>query len=100
MNGQRRKRIMDVSKQFDALESDMRNLAVKFSDLLSLVEDIKDEECDAYDNLPEGLQNGEKGQAMQSAIDNLDSIVSQIEEIVDTLENVGDDVVQQFYDAI
>ena len=47
MNKHRRKAIADIMAQID--------------DLHSQIEELRDEEQDAYDNLPEGLQEGEKG---------------------------------------
>lgn len=45
----------------------------------------EDEEC-AYDNLPEAMQDGERGDQMQENIDNLDDANSVIEEAISTLE--------------
>lgn len=45
----------------------------------------EDEEC-AYDNLPESMQDGERGDQMQENIDNLDDANSVIEEAISTLE--------------
>ena len=39
----------------------------------SSIETIRDEEQDSYDNLPESIQDRDRGQAMSDAIDNLDS---------------------------
>lgn len=44
-----------------------------------------DEEC-AYDNLPEAMQYGERGDQMQENIDNLDDANSNIEIALSTLE--------------
>ncbi|EHQ4620066.1 hypothetical protein KQ096_005174, partial [Salmonella enterica] len=44
-----------------------------------------DEEEDAFNNLPEGIQNGERGDAMQTAIAALDAAVSALEEASDQL---------------
>lgn len=48
--------------------------------------DIKDEEEEALGNLSDSLQQGEKGQVMQEAIDNLDSADSCIQEAFEALE--------------
>lgn len=59
----------------------------KIEDAKSELESLRDEEQDYYDNMPEGIQAGEKGDksqtaidAMESAIDDLDSVHSSIEE--------------------
>ena len=46
-----------------------------------VLEEVRDEEQDAFDNLPEGLQYSERGDLMQEAVDiiqNLKSTVSFI----------------------
>lgn len=66
MNKARRKRIQELKD--------------KLLDLLTTIEEIKDEEQEAYDNLPESFQDGDKGTKMTEAIDNLDSAFSSLEE--------------------
>lgn len=55
------------------------------------LESIKEDEQNAFDNLPESFQNGERGEQMQLAIDSIDSALSQIEEaenlLTETKEN-------------
>lgn len=72
MNKSRRKKIQDIKD--------------KLLDLLTEIEEIRDEEQEAYDNLPESLQEGEKGTMMSDAIDNLDSAYSSLEEVAEYLE--------------
>lgn len=50
---------------------------------------IKNEEQEAYDNLPESLQDGDKGIKISEAIDNLDSAYSSIEEVGEYLEEAA-----------
>lgn len=52
------------------------------------LEMVKDEEQEAYDNLPESLQWGERGDMMQEAIDALDDILSTIDDALMTLDEV------------
>lgn len=72
MNKQRRKKI-------DAIIE-------KLSCLLDEVEDVRQEEEEALDNMPESLQETERYEAMQTAVDNLDTVVSGIEEFIELLE--------------
>ena len=66
MNAERRKNLEKV----EALIGEAR----------TLLEDIKSEEEDAYGNLPESLQNTERGEKMDEAI-------SEMDDIIDTLED-------------
>lgn len=56
---------------------------------VSLLNDIKDEEQDAYDNMPESLQESERGCRMSEAIDNIDEAISSIEEAQQHIEEAA-----------
>ena len=73
MNNPRRKAIDFIAEQIENLKAG--------------VEQIRDDEQDYYNNMPEGIQNGEKGDAAQSAIDELDSAMSCLEDAVTYLED-------------
>ena len=64
-----------------------------------ILQEVRDEEEESYDNLPEGLQCGEKGDMMQDAIGYLEDAIDIIEDAADTLESVtvdaADDLVQE-----
>lgn len=55
------------------------------SEANSIVKSVCDDEQDAFDNMPEGLQQGERGEKMEENVQLLD-------EAVDTLENVFSDL--------
>lgn len=57
----------------------------KFEDLIQDISEFKDIEQEAYDNLPESFQYGEKGERGQTAIDALDSAESSAQEVCDYL---------------
>lgn len=71
MNKARRISITKIADSLQALKSD--------------VESIQSEEQDAYDNLPESFQDGERGDRMQEAIGNLDDALNLIDEAVTSL---------------
>lgn len=52
------------------------------------IEKMMDEENDKLDNMPEGLQESERGDAMQEAIDNLESAFSSLEDAIDYLNEI------------
>ena len=49
------------------------------SEAKEIVESVRDEEQEAYDNLPESIMDSERGERMEEAIDLLDSAVSNLE---------------------
>ena len=58
-------------------------------DLIGSIEDVKSEEEEAYENLPESMQNGDKGSVMQEAIEYMDSSISALDGLYD-LEEIGE----------
>lgn len=57
-------------------------------DVYDELEDVKADEESAYDNLPEAMQDGERGDQMQENIDNLDDANSSLDIALSTLEEV------------
>ena len=52
----------------------------------SVLEELWEEEQENFDNLPEGLQEGEKGERMQENIDALEEFLDNLEETDDLEE--------------
>lgn len=69
MNNERRKQIDDIISRLEMIADDI--LAVK------------DAEQEAFDNIPESLQEADRGQTMSDAIDTLENI--DVQEIIDNL---------------
>lgn len=74
MNKDRRKRI--------------QNIIDRLTDLETEIEKIQDEEQEAYDNLPESLQECEKGERMSDAIDSLDHAFCSVGDTISYLDEV------------
>ena len=82
MNNQRRKAIQEVMEQLSApLDT--------ITDFKEQLEAIMDEEQEYYDNMPESLQSGEKGDIAQEAIDQISEAVSTLDEICSSIEEVS-----------
>ncbi len=56
-------------------------------DIKSALEGFQQEEQDKFDNLPEGLQNGEKGELLQNAATALEESCEELQAAVDALDN-------------
>lgn len=65
MNASRRKRIA----------------ALNLSNVLCELEAVRDEEQEAYDNMPESLQNSGQGHKMVEVIDGFSEVISAIESL-------------------
>ena len=72
MNQQRRKKL--------------EKLHELMTEISGQLEEIKDEEQEAYDDMPESLQESERGQAMYQAVENLESAIDSLSEALDHTE--------------
>lgn len=57
--------------------------------MISQIEGIKDEEQEALDNMPEGLQQTERSDRMQTAIDTMDEAISAIEDVQQAIDEAA-----------
>lgn len=73
MNNQRRKEIAAILNEF--------------ADLRSRLETIQSDEQDAYDNMPEGLKDSERGQKAQEACSRLDDAVTACDDFESALND-------------
>lgn len=85
MNNQRRKEIEAIVK---VLTDDFG-----MEDLRGKVDDLQSEEQEAFDGMPESLQQSDRGQAsetaadaLQTAYDAIDAAITSLEEAVNALE--------------
>lgn len=72
MNKERRKAL---EKAIDVLTAAQEKLDYA----KEIIDGVKDEEEEALDALPDGIRDGERGEAMQDNIDSLDEVASEIE---------------------
>jgi hypothetical protein len=57
----------------------------KLSDVTNVIDQVKDEEQDYFDNMPENMQSGEKGTKIEEIIAALESVVESIEAASDSI---------------
>lgn len=73
MNADRRKRIEEACNDiYRAIE---------------LLNEVKDEEQEAYDNLPEGIKDSDRGESMSENVSFLEDITSNLEDLEMSLED-------------
>lgn len=81
MNNARRKKLKAIYQRVDDLNGLLSNVKYLADELRSDLQDECDGEEESHGNLPESLQNGDKGQAMQEAIDAMQTALSALEEV-------------------
>lgn len=77
MNANRRKRIAEVVALLEAID---------LGPIQDAIDSLREEEQEAFDNMPEGLQQSERGQATEEAVGHLDEALSAIEDAVSQIE--------------
>lgn len=88
MNRVRRKSLKDILGKMDELSAMLENVK-------DAIQTVLDEEQEAYNNLPEGLQEAERGQQMQEYIDALEGVVDSlgdldVEALYSTIEEIAE----------
>ena len=86
MNKIRRKNLAEVISKLEGLDS-LRQEAME------MLSSIIDEEQEAYDNIPESLQDSERGEQMQGYIDSMQDVADELDSLdtsnwIDTLSDI------------
>ena len=71
MNNQRREKIRQLKTQIDLIKTDLKKVSGELSSILN-------EEQNAFDNIPEGLQSS----YMEEASEKLDEVIELLNDIV------------------
>ncbi len=74
MNKQRRKQLHEAEELLEKAQG--------------IIECVKDSEQEAYDNLPESFQYGERGQKMEETIDLLDELYDQCDDLLSSIDEL------------
>lgn len=85
MNNDRRKQLTAIKvlgSQIETLIEQMR----------SALNEVQEAEQGAFDNLPEGFQNGERGEKSQAAIDAISNADSDLDDLVSSLETFAENL--------
>jgi t-SNARE complex subunit (syntaxin) len=74
----------------DKRRREIRKIKEQIADLAMRLEDIRDQEQESFDNMPESLQQGERGEKMESAINELEEVINDIQYADDKLETAAE----------
>ena len=81
MNDKRRRRISELKTQIDFANKQLKETSKKLSSILN-------EEQDAFDNMPEGLQSSYRGMCSEDAIDNMEEASEKLDEAIELLSDI------------
>lgn len=94
MNKSRRNELSKIIRRLNTMQDK--------EDLYGLIDELdtlKDEEQDYYDNIPENLQNSQRAQDSEQAIDNLEEALDLLNEVYNA-DEIDNDLIQQAIDKI
>lgn len=67
----------------------LRDIQQQLQDIYERLDILCNEEQEAYDNMPESIQDSARGDAAQSAIDTLESVRDQVQEASDGIDEIS-----------
>lgn len=76
MNNQRRNQLRDIQQEL--------------RDIYARLDGLYEEELAAYGNMPESLQDSERGERAQNAIDTIETVRDQVLEAADGIDEIFD----------
>ena len=74
MNKQRRSKLTEAIGHIDSA--------------LQIISDVRDDEQDALDNMPENLQSSDRYSEIENAVDTMDEAIDELENISDRLGGI------------
>ena len=81
MNKDRRKRIIEVKGKLQTEVNNLKSISTELSIIL-------DDEQNAFDNMPEGLQSSYRGSCSEDAIDNMEEASEKLDEVIELLIDI------------
>lgn len=78
--------VYSIGEQFDAIVHD-NTAPDAFRDLAQQVRDLGEETQSSFDNMPDGLQQGDTGQMLEERVSNCEQWADDIESAADQLES-------------
>jgi seryl-tRNA synthetase len=100
MNKQRRNALSQIIDQIELLKTTFETLKNETESIRDQIDSERDNEQESFNNLPEGLQQGERGQDMEQAIERLDEASTTITDLFDALDGIDfNDVISNIDEA-
>lgn len=100
MNKDRRKRITAITEQLEALKELFATQVAQLDGLNSEIELLQQEEQDAFDSLPEGLQQAARGQTMEQATESLGEAFEALGELISNVTDKLEEAVSALTQAV
>lgn len=81
MNKERRGKINNIKLRFQSTQTELKQLSSELSSILN-------DEQNAFDNMPEGLQSSYRGMCSEDAIDSMEEASDKLDEVIELLNDI------------
>ena len=78
----------NITTMNKARRKELERACQLLNDAKDIIEEVRDEEQECFDNMPEGIQYSERGDQMQENIDTLDSVSSDLDDTIGYVNDV------------
>jgi uncharacterized coiled-coil DUF342 family protein len=89
MNKERRAALDKLQDRIAALKEHVDHITFihdELDEIRTELQEINDAESEAYNNMPESLQNSERGEASQNSINDMESVDSDLDTLIDAFD--------------
>ncbi len=81
--------LYDIQDNADSANPDFDDIQSEIDSIVGELESLRDETQEKFDNMPDGLQQGDSGQLLESRVSSIDDAISTLES-VDTSGDFGE----------
>lgn len=81
--------VKDTNKSLATLQSEAETAIGVLRQIMEQVEELKDAQQECFDNMPEGLQQTEKGQSSELRAEQLESIQESLDTLISDFDDIG-----------
>ena len=68
----------------------LREINERLSTIKDEIETVMDDEQEAYDNLPDGIRDGDRGEQMADNVSELQSVIDSLEsDVIDKIDTIA-----------
>lgn len=100
MNKQRHQALGALMDRLNTTLALLGENGAALADIVNELETLRDEEQEYYDNMPDGLRDGNKGSTAEAAVSSIESALDTLQDLVSTLEAAdADDINSHIDDA-
>ena len=101
MNKTRRADLESLKKKLaEEIKENLLGINGELDEFISEIESVRDEEQDAYDAMPEGVQESERGERMLEAIDYMEASISEVVQLQERIETTAEEWLDDILEAL